>query len=77
MEDLFELIGLELTPEDLKVPNNQPRIVSFTMGGENPVVQPVFITGDQWDLLYWIWRLQDTRMEFHQMLAEFIGELKK
>jgi hypothetical protein len=72
-ETLLEIIGVTPILQDNFVPNGLPHLVICKTNGKQ--MAPVHLNGDQWDICYWIWRLNEQHDDMNSMLAEILEEL--
>lgn len=81
IEKLYKIVGIRRLPEDDIVPDSTSHLVylkknkSDDLLGEVSAFIPIFCTGSQWDLMWWIYRLQDRDDTFDEFLASFLGEI--
>ena len=62
MKELYEIVGIEICPDDLVIPDSKPHIIylrSLMPGTQEWWPVPVLCTGAQWDLMYWMYRLSE------------------
>ena len=78
--ELYNLVGIPLTPEDTTVADDRDRIVFVSIdanmvylnAGENPSAFPLKIDGNQWSLLWWMYRLSERKCRFQDYLSEHL-----
>lgn len=80
MKELYEIVGIEIVPDDLIIPDSKPHIIylrsiSPEFGAYWPV--PMLCTGAQWDLMYWTFRLSGDERQYPLYLGELLVELQK
>ena len=73
-KSLYEIIGMKPIAQDEFIPNGKPRIVMCRREKTGEVF-PVQLSGAQWDLCYWIWRLSDEFEDMNDSLAQILEEL--
>lgn len=81
MNNLYSIVGIKRLPEDDIVPDSVPHLVYLKKeidkdhNANGTVIIPVFCTGSQWDLMWWIYRLREPDTTFDVFLADFLGEI--
>ena len=72
-EQLWKIVGLRVRPEDHLIPNGERHFMYLYRGlGEYVAIS---VSGDQWDLLYWIYRLSDTDKTFKDWSDDWVENL--
>jgi hypothetical protein len=81
IDQLYKIVGMRRMPEDDIVPDSVAHLVYLRKNTdaeespESPALVPIFCSGSQWDLMWWIYRLQDCDTTFDDFLASFLGEI--
>lgn len=69
--ELYEIIGLEICEEDELIPNSKPHVYYW----KDPVSLrrlPMLFMGSSWDLLWWIYRLNEFNGSFDDFLDIYL-----
>lgn len=75
-EHMFDIIGMERVPEDDIIPDGKNHLM-YIIDPESPKpMVAVNLTGTQWDLLWWIFRLNDKEVKYFDMFViDFLTRL--
>ena len=75
-EHMFDLIGLERIPQDDIIPDGKNHLL-YIIDPEAPKpMVAVNLSGSQWDLLWWIYRLNgQVPYSFDMFVIEFLTKL--
>lgn len=80
IELLHSIIDLPRVPEDDLIPDSNTHVIPVldTDPKTGRDYMPVLVTGTQWDLLWWIYRLEYEEimhlMSFAEFISGFMGE---